>query len=258
MTTDVGRPPGDMTGWPKLVVRYRTDPERVAALVPPGFEPAGDGIVTIGVYCVQVHGEPEHGISTRVGASFDGQPGQFSLGVGIDQESAIFISRETNGQPKFPCSVRYFRYGDEVVASALHQGVTFFECRGRSAGLGEPDNDDTLENEWWIKSSRAVGGGEGFDLPPTVVRVAATSRIVRRELLDADVTFRPSAWDPYTDLLPVEQVETVELVTSQFSARTISVAGVLDAEAFAPFADTIGGSRWPGERGGPRSVGASS
>ena len=26
----------------------------------------------------------------------------------------------------------------------------------------------------------------------------------------------------------------------------------LDPDAFWPYADTIGGSRWPGERGGPR------
>ena len=30
--------PGEVAGWPKLVVTYPTDPERIAALLPPGLE----------------------------------------------------------------------------------------------------------------------------------------------------------------------------------------------------------------------------
>jgi hypothetical protein len=35
-------------------------------------------------------------------------------------------------------------------------------------------------------------------------------------------------------------------------SRTITLAGPLDPIAFWPYADTIGGSRWPGSMGGPR------
>ena len=107
---------------PKLVVRYPTDADAIAALLPPGLEPCGEPVVQLGVYCAPVHGEPEFGISTKVPARFDGVDGWYALGIGIDQESAIFVSRETNGQPKFPCAVRYFRIGDQVEATATHQG----------------------------------------------------------------------------------------------------------------------------------------
>ena len=43
-----------------------------------------------------------------------------------------------------------------------------------------------------------------------------------------------------------------QLVTHRPTARQVSNAGRLDPEAFWPFADVIGGSRWPGHRGGPR------
>jgi hypothetical protein len=36
------------------------------------------------------------------------------------------------------------------------------------------------------------------------------------------------------------------------SHREITLAGALDPIPFWPYADTIGGSRWPGDRGGPR------
>ena len=58
--------PGETGGWPKLKVSYRTDPEKIAALLPPGLEPSGDPIVQINVYCVPILAEPEYGVSTMV------------------------------------------------------------------------------------------------------------------------------------------------------------------------------------------------
>ena len=53
--------PGETGGWPKLKVSYRTDPEKIAALLPPGLDPSGDPIVHINVYCVPILGQPEYG-----------------------------------------------------------------------------------------------------------------------------------------------------------------------------------------------------
>ena len=171
--------PGETGGWPKLKVSYRTDPEKIAALLPPGLEPSGDPIVQINVYCVPILGEPEYGVSTKVGASFNGIDGLFCVGMGIDQEAAIFISQELNGQPKFPCNISFYRIGEYVEAVCEHQGYTFMEFRGRSNGSVSPDGGEVEENEWWIKSSRQIGGAEGeYDFPPHVVRVHSVSEPV--------------------------------------------------------------------------------
>jgi acetoacetate decarboxylase len=241
-----------VSGWPKLVVRYPTDPAAIAALLPPGLEPCGEPWVQINVYCVPVHGEPEHGISTKVPARFGEVEGAYCLGIGIDQESAIFVSQETNGQPKFPCDVRYFRLGDAVHARATHQGTTFFEYRGSPAGTVEPDGAEVTEHEWWIKHSRAVGGECGFDLDPLVVQVTTSGVRTRVEQLDGELVLRDSDWDPYTALLPRRGDAVAELVSTRHTGRSIRAAGKLEAEAFWPYADTIGGSRWPGDRGAPR------
>ena len=79
MTPPMTRP-GDVVGLPKLVLRYPTEPSAIAALLPPGLEPCGDPMVQINVYCVPVHGEPEHGISTKVPARYDGVDGQLLPG----------------------------------------------------------------------------------------------------------------------------------------------------------------------------------
>lgn len=242
---------------PKLVLRYPTDPKSIAALLPPGLEPHGEPVVQIGIYVAPVHDEPEFGVSTKVPARFQGVDGWYTLGIGIDQESAIFVSRETNGQPKFPCDVRIFRIGDRVEASATHQGTTFLAYRGTVVGERELDGSEVVDHEWWIKVSRAVGttGAEpepAYDLPPQVVQVRTAGTQVRGERLDGTLTLTPSRWDPYTELLPMRGDAEAELVTQRFSAREISVAGSLDPVGFWPFADTIGGSRWPGHRGAPK------
>ena len=245
--------PAEISGWPKLQVVYRTDPDRIADLLPPGITPGKNPYVSINIYCVPILGEPEYGISTKVEADYDGMSGYYSLGLGIDQEAAIFISRELNGQPKFPCSIRFFRLGDRIEASASHQGYTFFEFRGDSTGAVMPPAEDWDENEWWIKVSRAVGGAEkAYDFPPHVVRVTSTNRYTHIENLDGAMSLRESPWDPYTELLPMREQISAQLVHLHQPAREITLAGPLDPIGFWPHADTIGGSRWPGERGGPR------
>jgi acetoacetate decarboxylase len=244
--------PGEIAGWPKLVVTYTTEPAKVAALLPPGIEPL-EPVVTVGFYCVPVLGEPEYGVSVKVEASWQGVAGHYSLGLGIDQEAAVSISAETNGQPKFLCDITYFRFGDQVTARATHQGYTFVEFSGTASGTAEPRPDEFTEHEWWTKYSRAIGGAEGaYDLPPRVVDVATT--FVQRHVEDVDgaLLLRDSPWDPIARHLPICEPGPAQLVTHQPLARVITDAGPLDPDAFWPHADVISGSRWPGHRGGPQ------
>ena len=237
---------------PKLVVRWTTDPAGIDRLLPPGLTRWGDPVVQTGVYCVPVHDEPEHGISIKVPATFDGTDGWYTLGIGIDQESAVFVSQETNGQPKFPCEVRYFRIGDTLEARATHQGCTFLEFRGTVGDeVRHEDAEEVVDHEWWTKYSRAVGGGDGFDLEPRVVGVRTSGVPVSSTPVDGRLVLRDSAWDPVARYLPVLGDVRAEMVTVRHTGRSISVAGALDPDAFWPHADTIGGSRWPGRRGAP-------
>ncbi len=252
MTTPPMNRPGEIAGWPKLVITYRSEPGKVAALLPPGIEPM-EPVVTVGFYCVPVLGEPELGVSVKVEAAWQGRPGHYSLGLGIDQEAAVHVSGETNGQPKFLCDITYFRFGDTVTARACHQGYTFVEYSGTVTGEVPPRDGSFEEHEWWTKYSRAIGGADGaYDFPPHVVDVATTFEQRHIEAVDGTLVLRPSPWDPIADLLPMVGPAEAQLVTHRPTARSITDAGPLDPAAFWPFADVIGGSRWPGWRGGPK------
>ena len=75
---------------------------------------------------------------------------------------------------------------------------------------------------------------------------------VHVEDIDGELRLLDSPWDPVARYLPVDEVVSTRLVTNAMKARSITNAGPLDPDAFWPHADVIGGSRWPGERGGPR------
>lgn len=248
--------PGEISGWPKLVVTYTTEPAKAAALLPPGLEPL-DPVVTVGFYCVPVLGEPELGVSVKLEAAWQGVAGQYTVGLGIDQESAVHISAETNGQPKFLCNLAYFRFGDQVTARASHQGYTFIEYSGTVTGEAPPRDGDFVDHEWWVKYSRAIGGADKeYDFAPHVVDVATTFEQRHIETVDGALVLRDSPWDPIARHLPICEPGSAQLVTHQPKARHITNAGPLDPTAFWPHADVISGSRWPGLRGGPVPTGA--
>ena len=243
---------GDLLGVPILKIEYPTDADKIAALLPPGLEPSNTSNVQLSIYNVPVPDEPEKGIVVAVDADYRGTKGRYALGYGIDQESAIFISKEINGQPKYPCEIEYYRIGDKVAARCSHQGYTFVDFVSKVAGPAElPETQ--IEDEWWIKVSRAVGGAEkAYDFAPHVVQVHAEYKPIFREKLEGELKLIDSPWDPIATLLPMRAAATAYLSTAMPTVREITLAGALDPEAFWPHVDTISGSRWPGSMGGPR------
>jgi len=243
--------PGEISQWPMLKIVYRTDPDKIADLLPPGIETSATSNVILTLYNLPVNEEPEYGILMTVDASYQGIPGEWALGYGIDQEAPILLCQSANGQPKFPCETQYFRLGDKVVAKCSHQGYTFVEYEGV---MGEPDPlpaEGLERHEWWVKVSRQVGFGQGYDFPPHVVHVHGTYGPGHRVALDGKLTLRESPWDPIATLLPVVEEPVAHLWWPEYLSRDIKLSGALDPEAFWPHIDTISGSRWPGHQGGP-------
>lgn len=244
--------PGEIGGWPILRIVYPTDPKRIAALLPPGIEPAATSNVHLSIYNVPVSEEPEYGIVIKVDATHRGVPGGYAVAYGIDQESAVYISKEINGQPKFLAEIEYFRNGAEVRARCSHHGYTFLEFRGRTTGAA-PLPDPFTDRDFWVKYSRAVGFAEkSYDFPPHVVLVKADYQPIHRETVAGELRLLESPWDPIAELLPMRGEIRAELALDAPLARSITLEGALDPDAFWPHADTIGSSRWPGTRGGPK------
>ena len=61
--------PGDHLNWPMLKINYLTDPENIAALLPPGLVPGSEPQVRLTVYDFPVNNEPELGLVMNVAAA---------------------------------------------------------------------------------------------------------------------------------------------------------------------------------------------
>ncbi|HBG32088.1 MAG TPA: acetoacetate decarboxylase, partial [Gammaproteobacteria bacterium] len=118
----------------------------------------------------------------------------------------------------------------------------------------DPLKHDPERFEWWTKYSRAVGGAEGYDFPPHVVKVHGKYGPGYRLALAGALSLRESPWDPIASLLPMREQLSAHLWWPEYRSREITVAGRLDPKAFWPFVDTIAGSRWPGSMGAPRKA----
>ena len=245
--------PGEIINWPMLRLIYRTDNKKLAKLLPPGIDPSNEAIVTITIYNFPVNNEPEYGVVVNASAKYKDIEGDYTLSIGINQEAAIYISHEHWGQPKYLADTHYYRMGNLVEAKVIHQGNTFVQFTGEVVGE-LPNLPEYEHNEWWIKYLRSVDMTPGkYDFPPHIVRVKSTYGTSFMEELKGDIILRESPWDPITKYLPMEEQVSSYLWTPIFLGREITLEDQLDGEAFWPYADTIGGSRWPGENGGPKN-----
>ena len=236
--------PGDILNWPMLKIQYRTDKDAIAALLPPGIEPGDDAKVYLTFYNFPVMNEPEYGFVMTASANYDGIDGEYALGYAIDQESAIYVSREHWGQPKYLADITYFKMLDHVEARVTHGGYTFAEFSGNVSSTDQA-GEEFETNEWWIKVARAVTMMPGeYDYPPHVVRVRAKYRTAFRQSLAGEVVLRESPHDPLAQRLPMREQLDAYLWTPEFLDREITTAGELDGAAFTPFANTIGGTRF--------------
>lgn len=237
--------PGDIMNWPMLKIEYRTDADAIAKLLPPGFSVGKDPKVFLTVYNYPVMDVPEYGCTIMVAADYNGIEGQYALAYAIDQEDAVYPSREHWGQPKYLADINYFSFMGDVTAQVRHAGHTFIEFKGAVSSTEGPGEEFEL-NEWWIKSVRDVSMETGkFEFPPQVVRVYQKYSTAFRQTVKGELILRESKADPIAERLPMRELVDSYLWTPNFLDRSITKAGELDAEAFWPFAETVGGSRFP-------------
>jgi acetoacetate decarboxylase len=220
---------------PSIEVSYLSDPEAVAAVIPPPLGPGPDPRVHARVTDIKL----EFGdfvYEERVGyfavdAVYDGVLGEYPLTIPIDLESAVAISRERFGEPKKLAQIAFSREGDHVHASVTRNGVTYIEITGDVVGP-LPTPDPYPATQWWFKFSPAVSG-EGFDAGPFLIRVDQVRSPELVEQVDGTLELRDLATDPVVDL-PIREIEHIHW-TRRTSTHQPTMVGPIDAASFAPF-----------------------
>src|SRR3954447_3809243 len=149
-----------------LVAIYETDPEVIAAVLPPPLEPSDEPLVRVTVASVDLgRGLPPFGASTfAVQARHEGTVGNYPLVMPMTTEQSVVGGRETFGEPKKLAQVALVRDGDQLRGTVTRLGTTFIELTGRVTGdLELPAERERID--FYFKFLPAPDG-KGFDTEP--------------------------------------------------------------------------------------------
>jgi acetoacetate decarboxylase len=220
-------------GGEMLGVTFRTDPDAVARVLPPGLEPVDEPLarVVVGRWRSNSVGDFQGG-ALYVAAQRDGVAADYVLSMFMDRDVPLLFGRDLYGEPKKIATVGLFRQHDRVTGWIERGGVRLIEVeaalgddRGPSAGTSGNFNVKAL--------LAADGQGLHGDAAVTLAQYASQTH-VDRPLGDPQLRVRGTAHDPL-DELPVLEVTGGAYTEGDMSA-TCSVVGTIAADAFLPYA----------------------
>ncbi|MFJ1970444.1 acetoacetate decarboxylase family protein [Streptomyces sp. NPDC087903] len=214
-----------------VVALWETDPDALAAVLPPPLKPTGRPLVRVNISQVDLPGQVLGAGSFAVSAAHDGVDGWYPLVMPMTLERALIGGREVFGEPKKLGEVTVERDGLVVRASLARHGIAFVEVRGAAAGelpLPAPN----LRTDFYFKFLPAVDGS-GFDADPVLVHCVRNERVRRLERVTGDVVLRESMYDPVADL-PVRRLLGIT-IGEKTSDQRGRVAERVAAEALLPY-----------------------
>ena len=193
-----------------LVATYRTDPEAVAAVLPPPLSPTGDPLVRVpsppSTWAAATRSsEPGHSRSTPATTM---SMGDYALVMPMTTEQAVDrrardLRRAEEARRDRPRSRRRHRDG------LVHQdGDDLRRDNRRVAGEVEPAPERT-RTSFYLKFLPSPTG-KGFDGDPLLVHVPRRERTRKQWKVDGEVILRESRFDPVVDL-PVLEMLDIEL-----------------------------------------------
>jgi acetoacetate decarboxylase len=216
-----------------LVAIFETDPEAIAAVLPPFLRAAPDPLVRLTIATVDVgHGYPVFGAGTfAVMCEHEGTVGDYALLMPMTTEQSVLGGRETFGEPKKIGDVRLDRDDDRISASFARMGTTFVEVTGRVTATLDP-TPDRVRTSFYVKFLPAVNG-KGFDGDPQLVYCRREETTRKLERVEGEILLRESRFDPVADL-PVRRIREIELA-ERSSIQTGEAVGTVPADWMLPY-----------------------
>jgi acetoacetate decarboxylase len=215
-----------------LVATYLTDPELIAAVLPPPIEPGGEPRVKVTIATVDIAGYPTFGAgSFSVRARHEGTEGWYALPMPMTTEQSLIGGRETFGEPKKLGQVTLEREGDRVTGRFARMGVDIVTVTGRVSGELEPPGEEN-RTDFYFKFLPSPDG-KGFDSEPALVYCHRREQTRKLERVEGEVVLRESRFDPVADL-PVRQPGQIVLA-ERSSVQRGEIHGTVPGEWIRPY-----------------------
>jgi acetoacetate decarboxylase len=179
---------------------WETDPDLVAAVLPPPLEPGPEPLVRLTITTVEMPGLPAFGAGWfGVQARHHDRVGEYPLFMPMTTEQSVVGGRDTYGEPKKVADVWARREGDGIDAGIARMGFTVCEIRGRVTESREPY--DKQKTDFWFKLSPSAETPGALDQDPLLVYGEKTEKARVHEGIDGDVILKDSPLDPVADLV---------------------------------------------------------
>jgi acetoacetate decarboxylase len=226
---------------------WETDPELVAAVLPPPLEPGPEPLVRLTITTVEMAGLPAFGAGWfGVQARHGDRIGEYPLFMPMSTEQATVGGRDTYGEPKKIAEVWTRRDGDQVDAGIARMGFTVCEVRGRVVESRDPYEKE--KTDFWFKLSPSAEAPGELDQDPLLVYGEKVERARVHEGIDGEVLLKDAPLDPIADLVIRRMVDLNW--TERTSAQVGKVIGTVPRANLAPFIhqryddlSVLGGSR---------------
>jgi acetoacetate decarboxylase len=188
-----------------LTAIWETDPDVVAAVLPPPLEPPERPLVRATVTKVDMAGYVFGAGYFAVAALHEGKAGEYPLLMPMTSERAVIGGREVYGEPKKIGEVVLSRDGGHITGTMARHGITFVELRGELVEELTPP-PERVKTDFYFKFLPAPDG-KGFDAEPALVHCYKTERARTLTRVQGEVILRDSDLDPVVDLPVVRLVE---------------------------------------------------
>ena len=219
--------------WSEAVTAvYETDPEIVAAVLPPPLEPGPEPLVRITITRVEMPGLPVFGAGwIGVQARHGDRLGEYPILMPMTTEQSLIGGRETNGEPKKLAEVEVVREGNRVEARIARMGATLCEIVGRISGTR--DNYEMAKTDFWFKVSPSPEAPGQLDQDPLLVYGEKTERTRLHESIEGELILKEAPLDPIADLV-VRRIVDLNW-TERASTQVGRIIGPVPRGDLAPF-----------------------
>jgi len=219
--------------WSEAVTAmYETDPEIVAAVLPPPLEPGPEPLVRITITRVEMPGLPAFGAGwIGVQARHEDRLGEYPIFMPMTTEQSVIGGREINGEPKKLAEVEVTRDGANVSGRIARMGFTVCEITGRVTG--PRDNYELEKTDFWFKLSPSCEEAGVLDQDPLLVYGEKTERTRVHEAIEGEVLLKEAPLDPVADLV-VRRIVDINW-TERASTQVGRVIGPVPRANLEPF-----------------------
>ena len=217
----------------RLSIRYRTRPEIIKHVLPPGLEPTEDPLVRVDV--VKVGASNCVGSFTGGGlyvqARHEDLVGSYCLTMPMSTDCAITWGRELFGEPKKRASVDLTREEDVVSGRIERYSDSIIEIDAvmESEPTVEPDSGPVFHYKHLPEVT-----GDGLQSNPTLVAVSFESDLRQFETGKGSLSLATTEHDPLGEIEIVEQLGATYSVADIASSQRVLTT--VDPELFLPYA----------------------